>query len=109
MTVNGAYSESENKWLIDIAGEVDIYNVDELRAGLLVFLDKRPCSMVLNCANLEYIDSTGLGVLVSTIKKVRENGGKIEIKNLKPYIYKIFELTNLNRLFDIEVPQNETV
>ena len=60
-----------------------------------------------DCENLEYIDSTGLGAVVYVYKKAKEIGGTVRVLKLKKYIYKLFEITALNRLFDIEVNENE--
>jgi anti-sigma B factor antagonist len=56
----------------------------------------------INGEKIEYMDSTGLGVLISLLKKTKENDNKITIKNLKPNIYKLFNITGLTKVFEIE-------
>lgn len=88
--------------VITLHGDIDLYNVGELKKQLQQCGAK---DLVIDAHDLQYIDSTGLGVLVSSLKKRKENDGKIRIIGLKPHIYKIFALTSLDRIFEIEVAQ----
>ncbi len=103
MLLDSKYDESRDRWEVQLYGEVDIYNADNLKSELHALIEEKKADLVLNCASLKYIDSTGLGVLVSALKKVREADRQISIINLKPYIAKIFTLTGLNKIFEIEV------
>lgn len=103
MLLDSKYDETQNKWNVHLYGEVDIYNADNLKSELHALIDEKKADIVLDCTSLKYIDSTGLGVLVSALKKVREADRHISITNLKPYIAKIFTLTGLNKIFEIEV------
>ncbi|MGI5849904.1 MAG: STAS domain-containing protein [Christensenellales bacterium] len=106
MLFDANYNEVLNEWDVHLYGEVDIYNADSLKSELHSLIDEKKADIVLDCTNLKYIDSTGLGVLVSALKKVKEAERRISIVNLKPYIAKIFVLTGLDNVFTIEV--NET-
>jgi anti-sigma B factor antagonist len=103
MLLDSKYDESQDRWEVQLYGEVDIYNADNLKSELHALIEEKKADLVLDCASLKYIDSTGLGVLVSALKKVREADRQISIINLKPYIAKIFTLTGLNKIFEIEV------
>ncbi|MDD5017195.1 MAG: STAS domain-containing protein [Eubacteriales bacterium] len=105
MLLDANYNESEDKWDVQLYGEVDIYNADSLKSELHSLIDEKKADIYLDCTNLKYIDSTGLGVLVSALKKVKEAERKIHIINLKPYIAKIFTLTGLDKIFVIEVSE----
>lgn len=83
-------------------GEVDIFTSPEFKNKLIDLIDKNNVNIIINGEELEYIDSTGLGVLMSIYKKMQENNLKIKIKNLKPNIYKLFDITGLNKIFDIQ-------
>lgn len=58
-------------------------------------------SFLLDFSGCRFIDSTGLGVIVSTYKKCVEDGGNIRLKSLSSNVLKVFELTRLNRVFEI--------
>ena len=103
MLMDANYDESTDKWDVRLYGEVDIYNADSLKAELRALIEEKAADLVIDCTSLKYIDSTGLGVLVSALKKVREAEKQIRIVSLKPYIAKIFTLTGLDKIFSIEV------
>ncbi len=105
MLLDANYDESQNRWDVHLYGEVDIYNAESLKSELHAMIDEKKADIVLDCASLKYIDSTGLGVLVSALKKVKEAKKQISIINLKPYIAKIFTLTGLDKIFLIEVDE----
>ncbi len=94
--------ENERSWHIALSGEVDIYNAPQLKEALLAVLDQNEGDMIINCKDLVYIDSTGLGVLISLLKRVKEYDGSITITELKPYIGKIFTITGLDKVFNIQ-------
>ena len=58
--------------------------------------------IIVNCENLSYIDSTGLGAFISIYKNIKEKGEKLVITGLKPHIKKIFLITDLDKVFEIE-------
>ena len=68
---------------------------------LVVLIYERNTDLLIDGEGLEYIDSTGLGVLMSIYKKLQEKGLKLTIINLKPNIYKLFDITGLNKVFNI--------
>ncbi|MGI6705343.1 MAG: STAS domain-containing protein [Clostridia bacterium] len=103
MHVDYYYDEALDSWIVSIIGEVDIYNAPQLKEQLLSLLEERKANVILQCQDLKYIDSTGLGVLISALKRVKDYDGTITIRGLKPYILKIFTLTGLDRVFTIEV------
>ncbi len=103
MLLDANFDEGQARWEVHLYGEVDIYNAESLKSELHALIDEKKADIVLDCSSLKYIDSTGLGVLVSALKKVKEAEKQISIINIKPYIAKIFTLTGLDRIFSIEV------
>lgn len=59
-------------------------------------------SLIVDFSQVNFIDSTGLGVLVSIHKRSIDNGVQLILKNLSPKVYDIFEITMLNEVFKIE-------
>jgi anti-sigma B factor antagonist len=74
---------------------------EELKKEIKILIDEKK-DIIINGEKIEYMDSTGLGVLISLLKKTKENDNKIVIKNLKPNIYKLFNITGLTKVFEIE-------
>ena len=88
-------------WHVKLQGEVDIYNAAEIKKGLHELLDEHNADMSIDCLKLEYIDSTGLGALVAVLKKVKEANNKMYLTNVKPAALKLFEITDLDKVFII--------
>ena len=101
------YDDQQNVWQLDLSGEIDIYNAEDLKQDLHALIGEHESDVEIECRGLKYIDSTGLGVLVSALKVVKDYEGKIKLKNLKPHIAKIFYLTGLTKIMDIEEYQDE--
>ncbi len=104
MSLNTAvnYDRDKNAWVIKLDGEVDIYTSPKMKEVLIDSLKEKNIDILIDCSNLEYVDSTGLGVLISVLKRVRESENKIIITNLKPNIRKLFDITGLDKVFLIE-------
>ncbi|GGH23126.1 STAS domain-containing protein [Paenibacillus segetis] len=65
-------------------------------------INKGAFRFLIDFSECQFIDSTGLGVIVSSYKKCVENGGGIKLKSLNPNVKKIFELTRLTSVFEIQ-------
>jgi len=76
--------------------------IRELEAALLSAVQKNEDrKLVLNFEHVQFMSSAFLGLLVKVHKRVIEAGGRLQILNLDPKIYKIFEITRLTNVFDI--------
>lgn len=93
------FDESLNQWSVIVKGEIDIYNSTGVKDVLSNLIQEHPCDVILDCSELDYIDSTGLGALVAIVKKVKSYQGNIHISNLKPSVAKVFHITNLDKVF----------
>lgn len=87
---------------IVISGEVDIYTSQKLKDRLYFSIDEHRRDLKLDCSGLNYIDSTGLGIFVGTLKKAKQYGKDIYLTGLKENIKKLFLITGLDKLFIIE-------
>ncbi|HHV60552.1 MAG TPA: STAS domain-containing protein [Clostridiaceae bacterium] len=87
---------------ISITGEVDIYSSQLLKERLYNIVETEKQDIKIDCEGMNYIDSTGLGVLVGALKKAKESGNLIYITNLKENIKKLFLITGLDKVFIIE-------
>jgi len=102
MLMEKNFDQESNTWIVSLSGDIDLYNAPELKEELTGLAGANIC---LDCQELKYIDSTGLGVLVSILKKCQKEDHTVCIRGLKPHIYRIFQLTNLHTIFKIEVPE----
>lgn len=87
--------------IIDVEGQLIVGNRQELKEKVLQELENGGRKFLIDFARTGYIDSSGLGVLVSLSKKIREQGGELRLANLNEDLRTLFELTKLDTLFHI--------
>ena len=92
-------SKSGDVMVIDVEGQLIVGNRQELKQKILDELDGGERKFVVNFSETGYIDSSGLGVLVSLSKKIREQGGELRLSSLNEDLRTLFELTKLDTLF----------
>ena len=87
--------------VVDVEGQLIVGNRQELKQKILDELEKGERKFLVDFTQTGYIDSSGLGVLVSLSKKIREQGGELRLANLNDDLKTLFELTKLDTLFQI--------
>lgn len=88
--------------IMTINGSVYVEEAALIREQLVDYLDKGYKYFVINMGNVDYIDSSGLGVLVGIQKRAIKNGGNVRIKDIKGIVKELFELTRLIKVFVTE-------
>lgn len=100
LTMNSR-TPDETTCVLDIEGEVDVYTSPQLKQDLMSFAERGIKHVIINLSKVEYLDSTGLGVLIGGLKRLREAGGNLVLVGPDMRIQRIFEITGLNNIFDI--------
>jgi len=90
---------------ITVSGEIDLMAAPEFKKRLYEAVGDGNADVVLDCFDLSYIDSTGLGILLGALKRVRQNNHHVIIRNLKDSIRKLFHITGLDKAFILEEAQ----
>ena len=96
----GHYTEDGIE-VVDVGGEIDIYTAPRLRELLIDLAGKNSYQLVVNMDKVEFLDSTGLGVLVGGLKRVRAHDGSLDLVCTQERILKIFRITGLTKVFGI--------
>ena len=95
--------KADGEWLVTVSGEIDVASSPRLRNELIELLDQKAQSIVLDLGSTSFIDSSGLGVLVGALRRLREqNGQSIVLRGMQPPVRRVFEITGLTDLFTIE-------
>jgi len=94
-------SKNGDVTVVDVEGQLIVGNRQELKQRVLEQLEGGDRKFVIDFSNTGYIDSSGLGVLVSLSKKIREQGGELRLSSLNEDLRTLFELTKLDTLFRI--------
>jgi anti-sigma B factor antagonist len=95
--------------VIDVEGQLIVGNRQELKQKVLEELENGAQKFLIDFSSTGYIDSSGLGVLVSLSKKIREQGGELRLANLNEDLRTLFELTKLDTLFNIADSREEAL
>ncbi|MBI5216416.1 MAG: STAS domain-containing protein [Ignavibacteriae bacterium] len=95
--------------VVDIKGYLDAHTAPDLESAFSKLLDDKKFKIVVNCKNLNYISSAGLGVFMMFIEEVRKNSGDIKLSNLTPKVYNVFDLLGFPLLYDITQEETDAV
>jgi anti-sigma B factor antagonist len=87
--------------VVELTGEIDVYTSPKVKDVITELIDNGHYNLVVNLEKVRYIDSTGLGVLIGGLKRVREHGGSVNLVCTNPQIRKIFDITGLVKIFGI--------
>ena len=85
------------------AGEIDLYTAPKLQADLAAITDNigPAARVVIDMSGVEFCDSTGMNVLLSCLRQVRERGGELELAAPRPAVKKILQVTGLDAVFTV--------
>ena len=87
--------------VVDVGGEIDVATAPRLREQLIALVNDQRYHIVVSLEAVDFIDSTGLGVLISGLKRVRTHGGRFALVCTEPRILKVFEITGLLAVFNV--------
>lgn len=87
--------------VINVAGRLDLVGANTLKDEIRRRLQDRRTLMILNLHQVDFINSSGLGALVSVLKDVRLANGRLVLCDLVPYVQEIFAITQLANVFEI--------
>ena len=87
--------------ILRLDGALDAYSFPRLESALNSLRANNRHSIVLDCVNLDYINSAALGALIGFARRARENGGDLKLSGLTPKIYSIVELLGFDKILHI--------
>jgi anti-sigma B factor antagonist len=87
--------------VVEVTGEIDVYTAPKLREQLAELVDSGRHDIVVDMQGVEFLDSTGLGVLVGGLKRVKQHDGSMNLVCTQERILKIFRITGLTKVFPI--------
>ena len=96
-----ATREEDGRAIVAVGGEIDVYTAPKLRDQITELVSGGSYNIVIDLEAVEFLDSTGLGVLVGGLKKVRAHDGSLELICTQDRLLKIFRITGLAKVFVI--------
>lgn len=109
MEINMREVESEGVTLLDIKGEIDLYNAPDIKDTIKNQIDAGKKKIIINLKDVSYIDSSGIGALISSLSNLKKVGGGLKIIHVYDSVKKVFELTKLTSFFEIFNNEDEAV
>lgn len=107
MELEIAIDRSDEGCVLTLSGEVDLYTAPNLKQAIVDIVDDGCTSLVLDLEQVSFIDSSGLGVLISGLRRVKEHGGTLRLVCTKDSILKIFRITGLDKVFPVFATADE--
>ena len=89
------------RMVVAVGGEIDVYTAPKLRDRLVELINSGHYHLVINLEGVDFLDSTGLGVLVGALKRVRSHQGSLRLVCTQERLLKIFRITGLAKVFPI--------
>ena len=101
--------EADGKTIVAVGGEIDVYTAPKLRDKISELVATGAYDIVVDMHEVEFLDSTGLGVLVGGLKKVRAHDGSLRLVCNQDRLLKIFRITGLAKVFVIHETADEAL
>jgi anti-sigma B factor antagonist len=98
-----------DRTVVEVGGEIDVYTAPKLREQLVELVNDGKYHLIVNMERVDFLDSTGLGVLVGGLKRVRAHDGSLRLVCTQERILKIFRITGLTKVFPIHSTVEEAV
>lgn len=101
--------EVDGRTIVAVGGEIDVYTAPRLRDEISDLVGQGRHRLIIDMEKVDFLDSTGLGVLVGGLKKVRAHDGSMELICSQDRLLKIFRITGLAKVFTIHASEAEAL
>ena len=95
--------------VLRVRGEIDVYTAPQLREHVIKLLDDGARYLTADLREVDFLDSTGLGALVGSLKRLREQDGSLTLVTAADRILMIFRLTGLDRVFTLHPSVSQAI
>jgi anti-anti-sigma factor len=93
--------ENQGLLVLNLKGRLDFATSNSLKEEILRHITESRNRILLNMSQIDFVNSSGLGSLVSILKEIRLAKGRLALCNLATYVQEIFEITQLSHIFEI--------
>ncbi|MEN8223700.1 MAG: STAS domain-containing protein [Acidobacteriota bacterium] len=99
----------DNVGILYPTGHLDAHSVEKFENEMIKMLDDSIVKIVVNCVDLNYISSAGMGIIMGYLDEIREKGGDIKLSNVIDRVYEIFDLVGFTEIYDFEKNETEAI
>lgn len=93
----------DQKFIVNVSGEIDVYTADKLKEKLLPLTMEKGNKVQVDLQHISYMDSTGLGVFISAYKSTKAHGSELELINARDRVLRLFIITGLHEIIGLRV------
>ena len=98
-----------NRRIVQLEGEVDVYTASILKEALTPLTKQNNVEIIIDLSHVHYIDSTGLGIFIGTLKAANKAQSTLRINGANERISRLFSITGLDEVIEIEADKREEV
>ncbi len=95
--------------ILSLKGKLDAYSSRDLENSIKKVIEGGCNNILVNFQGVDYISSSGLRVILSSLKQIKKLDGQIKLANLKPHVLEVFEISGFTQIFDIYEGQEEAL
>ncbi len=103
------HRDGENVSIIELKGYLDAHTAPDLETAFQKLMSEKKYNIVVNCRDLSYISSAGLGVFMAYVEDIRKNKGDIKLTNMTSKVYNVFDLLGFPILYEIYNDEKEAI
>ncbi|PAV30716.1 anti-anti-sigma factor [Virgibacillus profundi] len=93
--------DENRKSIVNLSGEIDAYTAPKLKEAILPLTKHSGHLVEVNLEEVNYMDSTGLGIFISALKSTKENDSQMKLANLQDRVLRLFKITGLDNIIEI--------
>lgn len=93
--------QNDGGYTVQLNGEIDAYTASDLKNKIMPITSEKEVHIVVDFHNVDYMDSTGLGVFIALLKAVKKNDGKLEFIGVSKRLKRLFDITGLTEILNL--------
>ena len=109
MRIETSLRHSDTIPILDVVGEIDIYTTPQFKEAVSAAIDENKPAIVINMAQVTYMDSSGFGTLLSATKRLRPLDGALYLAACNDSIQRMLQITRLNTIFGVYATEEEAL
>jgi len=99
----------DNVGILYPSGHLDAHSVEKFEKEILKMINNDIVKIVVNCIDLNYISSAGMGIIMGYLDEIREKGGDIKLSNVVERVYEIFDLVGFTEIYEFVENENKAI
>ena len=91
------------------SGHLDAHNVEHFETEIVKLIENKSVNIIINCTDLNYISSAGMGIIMGYLDEIKEKGGDIKLCSVSERVFEIFDLVGFTEIYDFLKDESEAI